>query len=308
MPAATKKSDPENGVSFSLTAAAKINLYLHVLGRRPDGYHLLDSLVAFAGFGDHVSVSHGADLRLAIAGPFAGALVGSDDNIVARAARLLADEGGVPAKATIRLDKRIPVAAGLGGGSADAAAALRVLATLWELQPADDDLLRLGIRLGADVPICLRGQASFVGGIGDTLFPAPALPPAYLVLVNPGGNLSTARVYGALNKTRPTTPKRFVKAPETAPALAQFLAGHRNDLEDPAQRIEPHIRRVLTVVSALQGCLLARMSGSGATCFGLFADLAAAEAATERIEAEHGGWWVVSAPLVYRTAVAEPIG
>ena len=184
------------GVESTESAPAKVNLYLHVTGRRPDGYHLLDSLIVFADLCDTVTAAPAERLSLTLAGPFADALDGAD-NLVSRAARALAAHAGRPPRATLRLVKHVPVAAGLGGGSSDAAAALRALIRLWGLSIEADELARLALELGADVPVCLAGHACFVGGIGDALTPAPALPSAPILLVNPGVAVPTTEVFAA---------------------------------------------------------------------------------------------------------------
>ena len=292
-------ADAPGGPSLRRAAPAKINLYLRVVGRRADGYHLLDSLVAFAGVADGIAVTRADDLSLTVTGAHADSLgaTAPDDNLVLRAARLLRAEGGVRAGAAIRLDKALPVAAGLGGGSADAAATLRALAALWRLAPAPDDLARMALALGADVPVCLGARAGFVGGIGEEIEPAPPLPPAELVLVNPGAPLATAEVYGALDDTR-SHPARFAEAPADAAALAAVLAERANDLEAPARRLRPEIGEALAALAAEAGCLLARMSGSGATCFGLFAAAVQARAAARRLARARPGWWIAAAPLI----------
>ena len=294
------KADGPDRVALRATAPARINLYLHVVGRRADGFHLLDSLVAFAGVGDIVEVVASDALGLTIAGPFGAVLEAQDgDNLVLRAARRLAQAGGVSAHAAIRLDKRLPVAAGLGGGSSDAAAALKLLDRLWRLDIGDDDLARLGLELGADVPVCLAGRTSFVGGIGDALAPAPALPAAHLLLVNPRIPLSTAAVFAARSGDF-GAPARFDDTPADAIALAALLAERGNDLDDAATRLAPVTGEVRAALAAQPGCLLARMSGSGATCFGLFADAAAAETAARALDADNADWWVEATSLIAR--------
>ena len=275
------------------TARAKVNLYLHVVGRRPDGLHLLDSLVVFADIGDALVVRPAADLTLAIDGPFAAAVPAGDDNLVLRAARLLRQRDG----AAIGLTKRLPVAAGLGGGSADAAAALRALGRLWRLHSAPGELARLGLELGADLPVCLAGGPRFVGGVGDDLAPVPALPPAHLVLVNPGVKLPTAAVYGARAGAF-SAPARWREAPADAATLARRLAACGNDLTAAARRLAPPIDAVLTALAGRRGCLVARLSGSGATCFGLFAAAVEAEAAAAALAAAQPSWWVAAAPML----------
>lgn len=285
---------------IAVFAPAKINLWLHVLGRRPDGYHLLDSLVAFAEIGDTLTAAPADGFSLVLDGRFAASLPVGDENLVLRAARLLAAETGTRAGVRFVLTKRLPVASGLGGGSADAAAALRALARLWRLDLDAGVLAALALRLGADVPVCLAGHAAFVGGIGEAIEPAPALPKAPLLLVNPGMGLATAAVFraradggAAFGEAAP----RWISAPADAAALAASLAGTSNDLTDAACRLAPAIRDVLSALAALPGCLLARMSGSGATCFGLFASMQAAEAGAAALSAARPGWWIAPTAL-----------
>jgi len=282
-------------------APAKINLYLHVVGRRPDGYHLLDSLVAFAAVGDELTVEPSSTLTLVIDGPFAGNLQADDGNLVLRAARALAANVGVDRGAAMRLTKRLPVASGIGGGSADAAAALLALDRLWELRLPPARLAQIGLSLGADVPVCLAGVPSFFGGIGEEIAPAPPLPPVHLVLANPGAPLATVEVFRA--RTRGPQGARFSPAARwaspvaDAAALAGLLAGRRNDLADAAIALMPPIAEVLALLASRPGCLLARLSGSGATCFGLFAAAAEARKAAAEIAAERPRWWVVATEL-----------
>ncbi|MCK6454110.1 MAG: 4-(cytidine 5'-diphospho)-2-C-methyl-D-erythritol kinase [Alphaproteobacteria bacterium] len=290
---------------YRAAAPAKLNLYLHVVGKREDGYHLLDSLVAFADVHDTVTAVGSDRLSLKLDGPFGAALTAEPDNLVLRAARRLAELGGVEPRARLRLIKRLPVASGIGGGSADAAAALRVLAALWKLEPAAGDLNKLAMGLGADVPVCLGGRAVYMGGIGEKLAPAPALPPAGLVLVNPGVPLSTPPVFKA--RTGPfSEPARFTQAPRDARALAKLLEARRNDLARPAIALLPAIDRVLAALARSGGCLIARMSGSGATCFGLYADRAAAAQAGRAIGEAEPGWWVAAGNLVGDISKVQP--
>lgn len=267
-------------------APAKVNLCLHVTGRRADGYHLLDSLVAFADVGDRVTAEAADAWSLAITGPFAAGLGTGEDNLVRRAARLA---GGRPA--ALRLEKRLPVASGLGGGSADAAAALRSLAAL-DGRPVPADLLALG----ADVPVCLESRTRRMRGVGEVLDEVPPLPPAHLCLVNPGRALSTPAVFGALASAENAALPDMPPLPD-APALARWLGLQRNDLEAPARGIEPAVGVALSRLGSTDGCLLARMSGSGATCFGLYATRPEAEAAARTLSAAHPGWWVAAASL-----------
>ncbi|MFP6731802.1 MAG: 4-(cytidine 5'-diphospho)-2-C-methyl-D-erythritol kinase [Alphaproteobacteria bacterium] len=296
------EADTPGAAGFRLSAPAKLNLYLHVTGRRDDGYHLLDSLVVFATVGDSIEVTASDDFRLAVTGRFAAALsdTASDDNLVMRAARLLHHEAGLPDNcgAAIRLEKRLPVAAGLGGGSADAAAVLRGLCALWDISPGDDDLARMAIFLGADVPACLARRPAFVGGIGEDLDEAPPLPESHVVLVNPGVALSTASVFKGLGAKRSSRAGHFEEAPGDVAGLAALLAMRANDLEDAAKQLCPAVGDVLTALGRQPECLLARMSGSGASCFGLFDTAAAAAEAARAIAEQQPAWWSVSAPLL----------
>ena len=295
-------ADTPGAVGFRLSAPAKLNLYLHVTGRRDDGYHLLDSLVVFAAIGDGMEVMASDNFSLAVTGRFAAALgdTASDDNLVMRAARLLHHEAGLPSGCgtAIHLEKRLPVAAGLGGGSADAAAALRGLCALWDISPGDDDLARMAIFLGADVPACLARRPVFVGGIGESLHSAPTLPETHVALVNPGVALSTASVFAELEVDRPARDGRFTEAPGDAAHFAALLATHANDLEEVAKTLCPAVGEVLTILGRVPACLLARMSGRGATCFGLFDTATAAAAAVRTIAEQQPAWWSVSAPLL----------
>ncbi|MDO5612420.1 MAG: 4-(cytidine 5'-diphospho)-2-C-methyl-D-erythritol kinase [Paracoccus sp. (in: a-proteobacteria)] len=260
-------------------APAKLNLTLHVTGRRGDGYHLLDSLVVFARVGDVIALSSGA-LSLRIDGPFAPGLGAGDDNLCLRAARAIGGD------AAIRLTKNLPVASGIGGGSADAAAVLRGFARQGLALPASPE------RLGADVPVCLAGRPARMRGVGEMLDPVPAIPPVPVVLVNPGVAVATPAVFAALDR-RDNPP---MPAPDwrDAEGLIRFAAACRNDLQAPAIRIAPAIGDVLDALTAT-GARLARMSGSGATCFGLFDTPAQARAAADALR--RPGWWVAQTEL-----------
>ena len=283
---------------MSRYAWAKINLCLEVTGRRADGYHELESLIVFAGLGDRLDFRPAETLEVGVTGPCAGGVPAGADNLVARAARTLADHAGVAPAARIDLDKRIPVAAGIGGGSADAAATLEGLAALWGLSPTPGDLMRIAAELGADVPVCLFGRPAIVRGIGEIIARAPPLPAGWLVLANPGLPLATRRVFEA--RTGAYSPER----PWTASAndvreLAERLAERSNDLQPAALRLAPGIGRVLERLGAAPGALLARMSGSGATCFALFATAPEARAAAAAIGREHPDWWRAAAPMLH---------
>ncbi|WP_207477935.1 4-(cytidine 5'-diphospho)-2-C-methyl-D-erythritol kinase [Arenibaculum pallidiluteum] len=279
-------------------AAAKLNLYLHVTGRRPDGYHELDSLVAFADIGDTVTVAPAAGFSLRIEGAMAAGLSGGSpaDNLVARAVHALAALLDRPPDVAVRLVKRLPVASGIGGGSADAAAALRALASLWELPAEDPRPAQAAPALGADVPVCLHGRAARMTGIGERVEPVAPLPEAGVLLVNPGVPLPTPAVFRA--RSGPfSEPAPLERPPATAAELGAMLADRRNDLTVPALATAPVVGEVLERLSGLPGCLLARLSGSGATCFGLFADAAAASRGQAALGAPRG-WWVRAGRLV----------
>jgi 4-diphosphocytidyl-2-C-methyl-D-erythritol kinase len=262
-------------------APAKVNLYLHVTGRRADGYHLLDSLAVFPPVGDRLRAAPAEMLSLTIDGPFGEALAAEADNLVLRAAWALGGSAG----ARIELEKHLPVASGIGGGSADAAATLRLLCRLWDLPPV---AVPIALALGADVPVCVASRPARMGGVGEALTPAPKLPPAGMVLVNPGVSLATVEVFRARDAGF-SPPAALPASWADAAAMAGDLAKLRNDLEPPAIALQPVIGTVLRTLADMSDCLLERMSGSGATCFGLFPDAARAEAAARAL-ARHG-WW-----------------
>jgi 4-diphosphocytidyl-2-C-methyl-D-erythritol kinase len=286
-------------MAISVLAPAKINLYLHVVGRRPDGYHLLDSLVAFADIGDRLTAATADSLSLTVAGPAGAALAGlGDDNLVLRATRRLAEAARNPAAgAALCLEKHLPAAAGIGGGSSDAAAALRLLSQLWQQPVGAAGMAAIAARLGADVPACLLARPVWVGGIGDELEPAEGLPPAGIVLANPGRPLTTAMVFAA-RRSPLSPPGRFVAMPHDAAALATVLAARRNDLTAAALTLVPEIGLALRRLAGLPAALLARMSGSGATCFALFANRDAALAAAHTLALAEPRWWVAGGALL----------
>ena len=265
------------------TAPAKINLALHVRGRMPEGYHAIETLFAFAQDGDRLTVAPAHDVTLEIAGPFADALQSEPDNLVLRAARALRDEYGVGRGARLKLEKNLPVAAGLGGGSADAAAALRLLSRWWNLDLDPRELLPIAATLGADVPACLFGGLIRGDGRGDDLTflaPEPDLRGRPILLVNPPEPLSTAAVF------------RRWDGVDRGP-LDDWRTG-RNDLQAPALEV---VSSIADVLAALGGADFARMSGSGATCFGLYASDAGRDEAAAGIGAEHPDWWILPTRL-----------
>ena len=277
-------------------ARAKVNLDLRVLGRRADGYHELESLVAFAGVGDTLSLDPGATLSLSIAGPRSEGLAADDDNLVLRAARALAAARPGLRLGRFRLVKRLPVASGIGGGSANAAAALRLLGRLNGIVPGDPILRGIAAQVGADVSVCLDSRARLMAGIGEKLGPVLKLPPLFAVLANPGVGVETVGVFRALGLRAGEMQAEVRAAKLAAPASARELLGHlistTNDLAVPAQRVAPVIAEVLERLAALPGCRLARMSGSGATCYALFDDCTASAAAAKALKRERQGWWV----------------
>ena len=268
-------------------ARAKVNLWLNVVGRRADGFHLLDSLVAFTDLADELEVAPASTLSLEVVGPEASALEGDPDNLVLKAARLLAGRVGVAPRVALRLTKRIPVAAGLGGGSADAAAALLALIDLWRVAMPQEELFDLAATLGADVPMCLAGRPALATGIGECLAPVPALPPCAILLVNPGVALPTPAVFaarqGSFSPARP-----LGSGWRDLADLAHDLGRRGNDLTQAAISLRPEVAHVLDRLQRSEGAAHVAMSGSGATCFALYGSLAGAERATSLLPAS---WW-----------------
>jgi len=276
-------------------APAKVNLTLHILGRRADGYHELESLVVFADAGDRLTFTPGGALGLEVTGPTSEAAGATGDNLVLKAARALAERVANLKVGRFGLDKQLPVAAGLGGGSSDAAAALRLLAHHNGLPPDDARLYAAARATGADVPVCLDPRARMMRGIGDILSEPMRLPKLPAVLINPGVAVPTGEVFAAL--AAPALPGSaqsddFFKIDADAASLVAVLQARRNDLEIPAIRLQPVIADVLESLRASPGCLLVRMSGSGATCFGLFGSSEAAAAGAQALASVHPGWWV----------------
>ena len=278
--------------SLTETAPAKVNLYLHLRGRRADGYHLLESLAVFPAIADRLTGAPGQGLSLEIAGPFGGGLPADPGNLVLRAARALADAHGLAPDVALRLDKHLPVASGLGGGSGDAAAALRLLSRHWGVAIPDE----LALGLGADVPVCLGApEPRCMAGIGELLAPAPPMPGFWTVLVNPGAVVATGAVFAAVEqRAMPPGPPPPPPPPMDFAALTGWLAHQRNDLSAAAVSICPAIAEVL---AALGDAPLTRMSGSGATCFALHGDEAGATAQAEQLRRSRPGWWVVAVPV-----------
>lgn len=291
----------KNGASAFVEAApAKINLYLHIVGRRPDGLHLIDSLVVFAALGDVVSVSPGTDIALTRSGPLADDLPPVEDDLVYRAAHLLSEIAGGGAGAAIHVEKNLPIASGIGGGSADAAATLRALARLWRINLPSDQMSSLAQALGADVAVCLESRPMRVGGVGEILSPPGGLAPLHAVLANPRLAVSTAAVFAsfAAGPPPPVAALDTVDAWSGDPSgLIEQLVAQRNDLTAAALSLCPVVGDVLAGLGAQPECLLARMCGSGATCFGLFATQAAAQAAAAALRRDNPHWWVAATVL-----------
>lgn len=278
-------------------APAKVNLALHVTGRREDGYHLLDSLVVFAGIGDWLDIDAGQGLALSVSGPRADGVPTDRSNLVWRAAEAFDRGRG----ATIHLEKHLPHAGGIGGGSADAGAALRGLSELWGVPMPD---LQACLSLGADLPVCAACEPARMRGIGEVLDRVPAIPPLWIVLVNPGVAVPTGDVFRALDGVNNAPmPDPDWSGPDD---FVSWLSRTRNDLEPAAIAIAPEVLDVLQALRDEAGCLLARMSGSGATCFGLFAGKADAEAAARGLRAGHGHWWVEAAEILSEAPRPQP--
>ena len=275
-------------------ARAKVNLSLIVHGRLASGYHALESLVVFAKIGDELTAEPAGDLSLKLTGPYgAGLEAEGDDNLVLKAARAFKQQAG----ASLMLKKNLPVASGLGGGSADAAAALRALRALWRIDISDGQLAELAARLGADVPVCLASRPAMMSGIGEVLSPLTKLPEFWLVLANPGLPVPTAPVFKALA----AAPIEASPAPPPAPAfeniaaLTAWLADRPNHLEAAARALVPQISEVIAALDQTPGCELARMSGSGASCFGIYGTQAKARSAAAELKQAHKQWWVEAA-------------
>jgi 4-diphosphocytidyl-2-C-methyl-D-erythritol kinase len=294
------RSDSVRTHALVEAAPAKVNLALHVVGRRADRYHLLDSLVVFADVADELAGEPALADTLRVTGPFAAARGSGEGNLVSRAVAAFRARwpGAVATGLALTLSKNLPVAAGLGGGSADAAAALRLMAGLSEVPIPTAELMALALTLGADVPMCLMSRPCLVGGIGETLTPLPAFPPAHLVLVNPLQPIVTADIFRRLEThENPGLPK--LPEPLARPAqLGLWLEETRNDLEPPARALVPAIGTLIDWLAARPGCMLARMSGSGATVFGLFGSGALAHQAAHDLRAAHPGYWVAAAPVL----------
>jgi len=276
-------------------APAKINLYLHITGKRSDGYHLLDSLVAFADVHDKVEVTPCNTVTLAVEGDYASK-VPPADNTVLKAALALQKQYKVAAGAALVLHKNIPVGAGMGGGSADAAATLRLLSRFWRIQPTPKDLHTIALSIGADVPACLRSGSLYMSSIGEVIEPGPVLSGLTLLLINQGKALLTSKVFAEYKgsfSSAPRKPHMFSSPSE----CIDFLQKTKNDLQAPASKLVPEIKDTLNALGTEKECLLSRMTGSGATCFGIFTDSQIAEKVAEKLNKAHPAWWIKTAAI-----------
>ncbi len=278
---------------FYEAAPAKLNLSLGVRGRREDGYHELNSLVCFTNFGDELKLEPGAGFKLVVDGPFAGEIEGK--NLLTSMARALLEDLGRVDFGTLFLRKNIPVAAGLGGGSSDAAALIRLLSRVFHHEFSKEDIAVFGKRFGADVPACVIGRPGVMRGIGEIFEPVCPFPGFGVLLVNPLKPVLTKAVFKQLNAPLLTDAERGREAAvefENLSALLTYMESHENDLLVPANVLEPFVRDVLSKIEALPGCLLARLSGSGATCFGVFKSRGDADLAREQLLKVAPDWWI----------------
>lgn len=278
---------------ITLLAPAKLNLYLHITGIREDDYHLLDSLIAFTEFGDDITVKLADDLTIAADGPYATGMPIGEGNLMMRIARKLQGMATGNPGADIHVEKKIPVSAGVGGGSADAIAVMRALIQLWDLEIDDKEIYEIALELGTDLPVCYFGKTAFVDGIGENIREANPLPDCGVLLINPGVTLSTPVVFE--NRKGGFSPadaflKETIRTPD---ALADLLEDRVNDLTDAAQQLAPVIREVLGALKRTPDCLAYKMSGSGATCWGIFETFEDAERTALALNQERPDWWVM---------------
>lgn len=282
------------------SANAKINLALHVLGRERDGFHQLDSLVCFADIADHLTIEPAASNGVDLSGPFAGDLRDDGNNLVMQA--LTAFRAAWPQaldhNVKIRLTKNLPIASGIGGGSADAAATLRLLASISNAPPMAGEMAELAATLGSDVPVCLQSRSARMSGRGETIVPGPELPSAHLVLINPHLMAATPEVFADLtqreNQPLPDLPAKFANLRD----LAEWLTQTRNDLEQTATRLVPQIAEITAALSSIETCVFARVSGSGATVFGLFETSAHASKAVTTLGKGFPGYWIADGQML----------
>jgi 4-diphosphocytidyl-2-C-methyl-D-erythritol kinase len=297
-----------SGVCAAHQAQAKINLFLHVGAQRADGFHPLQSLAVFTDAADNLAIAEADDLSLSLDGRFAAGLMGEGDNLVLKAARALAAHAGRTASVHISLTKNLPVASGIGGGSADAAATLRALAGLWQLDTDEAALCGIAAALGSDIPVCVLSRPAFMEGRGEILTPIESLPRLPLLLVNPGVKVPTKDAFAALRQRRGaemTLPRaRFTDLAD----LLRFLEITSNDLEAPAIGLAPVIGEVLSALKSLPGARFVRMSGSGATCFALMPDDDGCARAAAMLREKHPEWWVQATAVPGRNIAQEGQG
>jgi len=288
---------------ITVLAPAKVNLFLHIVGRRPDGYHLLESLFAFADIGDKLTLKEAKDISFKVSGPFKEicqrAGCDGEGNLVFKAATELAKISSGKG-AEITLEKNLPLSAGLGGGSSDAAAVLKGLQILWNTEVDEDALFKLALDLGADVPACLLGGPCFVAGIGEKITPLEEFEDLEVVLVNPKRPLSTPQVFKSfMEANRPFTPPLGL-TPDINESQERLITETHNDLQGPAIALTPEVAKILGALEGCDGNVLARMSGSGASCFGIFENHGQSEKATAWLAREHPNWWVAETRLSKR--------
>jgi 4-diphosphocytidyl-2-C-methyl-D-erythritol kinase len=283
--------------TIKANAPAKVNLTLHVTGQRDDGYHLLDSLVVFADVSDKLAATTAPDLRITVTGPFSDGVPTDESNLILRAAQTLRVARGVTLGAHLTLEKHLPHAAGIGSGSSDAAAALAMLAELWGVAPMPTTVPEV-VALGADVPVCMRApNPTRMSGIGEDLLPVPALPSCALVLVRPPVSVPTGPVFARL-KTKNGSPMTPLTEGLDYDGFSRWLAAQRNDLLAPAEVLAPEITEALSKLRTLPAVSFASMSGSGATCFALVKDMAAARHVARIVQVAHMNWWVAPAEIL----------
>jgi 4-diphosphocytidyl-2-C-methyl-D-erythritol kinase len=283
--------------TFKLLAPAKINLFLHITGKREDGYHLLQSLMVFVDIGDEMEFSRHDSLFIDVDGPFAGDMPAPHDNLVTKAAQLLAADYKMTSHGRVTLNKKLPVASGIAGGSSDAATALTGFAKLWGLPEEHNRLLKIAQKLGADVPACLIRKPVWAEGIGEKTTRLPEMPPLHFVLANPMVATPTPEVFRRF-RAKFSPPLQFAGRRKSASEWIAGLKIYRNDLLDAALEVTPQIRDVLTALSDTPNCHFARLSGSGATCFGVYDYPEAAMAAVNKLKQQYPRWWVSPATLL----------
>ncbi|MCB2092117.1 MAG: 4-(cytidine 5'-diphospho)-2-C-methyl-D-erythritol kinase [Alphaproteobacteria bacterium] len=283
-----------------MLAAAKINLDLRITGRRDDGYHLLDSIVVFADIGDELTVERHKGLTLEISGPFSDGLDCGPDNLIMKAAQLFFKETAISPKVTFKLVKNLPVSSGIGGGSADAAAAIRLLLDLYKPEISQQRIMELALEIGADVPVCLQSYSAQMCGIGERITPITIADDIYMLLVNPLKSVSTADVFKAYANSGQNfeREREIIKAPVHIPLMLDILKDSTNSLEQAACAIESDIGEILKALDKTEGALISRMSGSGATCFSLYQTKEECTAAALKMRKFNKSWWVRETKII----------